>query len=34
VLVEAPSHADAATIGQRVGLRILAESATVADPTP
>jgi putative spermidine/putrescine transport system ATP-binding protein len=31
VLVEAPSHADAATVGQRVGLRILAQSVTVAD---
>ena len=31
VLVEEPSHADAASIGQRVGLRILAESTTVAD---
>ena len=30
VLVEAPSHADAATVGQRVGLRILDESVTVA----
>jgi putative spermidine/putrescine transport system ATP-binding protein len=31
VLVEAPSHAGAATVGQRVGLRILAESVTVAE---
>jgi putative spermidine/putrescine transport system ATP-binding protein len=31
VLVETPSHSDAPTAGQRVGLRILAESATVAD---
>jgi putative spermidine/putrescine transport system ATP-binding protein len=30
VLVEAPSHADAASVGQRVGLRILDESVTVA----
>jgi ABC-type Fe3+/spermidine/putrescine transport system ATPase subunit len=30
VLVEAPSHADAASVGQRVGLRILGESVTVA----
>jgi putative spermidine/putrescine transport system ATP-binding protein len=32
VLVEAPSHANAATLGQRVGLKILAEAVTVADP--
>jgi putative spermidine/putrescine transport system ATP-binding protein len=32
VLVEAPSHANAAILGQRVGLKILAESVTVADP--
>jgi putative spermidine/putrescine transport system ATP-binding protein len=31
VLVETPSHSDAPTVGQRVGLRILSESATVAD---
>jgi putative spermidine/putrescine transport system ATP-binding protein len=30
VLVEAPSHADAASVGQRVGLRILGDSVTVA----
>jgi putative spermidine/putrescine transport system ATP-binding protein len=31
VLVETPSHSDAPTAGQRVGLRILAESAPVAE---
>jgi putative spermidine/putrescine transport system ATP-binding protein len=31
VLVEAPGHSGAATVGQRVGLRILTEAVTVVD---